>query len=523
MVQRSENHGNGVVVNGNNGVITDPHSTGSANSNNNTSATYLYYLMSNAMKATNGVHLNHNDADSIDSGTCSEDTSPIPPPLPKKTGKSTKILLNATDTSTVVENHNSLNMNMNGRGNGVHFSDSEESESSFSSIGSGSVNGQISTSQSPRVRFSLSYLPLPDSLLKDIRATNTILRKATQNDDEKNDQLENSENENGKITINLQDLTINTSGEYQPQSILKKTNHAQFANSNNNNTSATYLYYLMSNAMKATNGVHLNHNDADSIDSGTCSEDTSPIPPPLPKKTGKSTKILLNATDTSTVVENHNSLNMNGRGNGVHFSDSEESESSFSSIGSGSVNGQISTSQSPRVRFSLSYLPLPDSLLKDIRATNTILRKATQNDDENNDQLENSENGNGKITIKLQDLTINTSGEYQPQSILKKTNHAQLYNDTMNKRHVYEDDKFYNFHINERDTTPDTEDEIEEAESVHDQSEETFAGFKEIQSGNSTIRSAKGTVRGVRNRVRNGIATFLKIQQHTTKVSFLYI
>lgn len=280
-------------------------------------------------------------------------------------------------------------------------------------------------------------------------------------------------------------------------------------NNGSNNTSATYLYYLMSNAIKATNGV--NNHDADSIDSGTCSEDTSPIPPPLPKKTNKSTKVLLNGSVTTVVTENvRNNTH-------VHFSDSDESESSLSSIGSSSVNGQ-----SPKVRFSLSYLPLPDSLLKDIRMTNTILRKATSTQggdsgsDKINDEVVNG-NENGKITIKLQDLTV-TNGEYKPHSILKKTNNAQYY-DNLAKPHVYEDDKFYNFHINERDTTPEMEDEVEEPEPVHE-TEETFAGFKEIQSGNSTIRSAKGTVRGVRNRVRNGIATFLKIQQHTAKVSF---
>ena len=46
-------------------------------------------------------------------------------------------------------------------------------------------------------------------------------------------------------------------------------------------------------------------------------------------------------------------------------------------------------------------------------------------------------------------------------------------------------------------------------------SEEDFAGLKEIKSaqqksGTKTIRSHRGTVRGVRNRVRAGIATFLR-------------
>ncbi|XP_063706284.1 glutaredoxin domain-containing cysteine-rich protein CG31559 [Culicoides brevitarsis] len=246
--------------------------------------------------------------------------------------------------------------------------------------------------------------------------------------------------------------------------------------------------------MKATN-----NQDADSIDSGTCSEDTSPIPPPLPKKLNKSTKVLLNGNST-TVIENTRNMPM-------HFSDSDESESSLSST---------SSIQNARVRFSLSYLPLPDSLLKDIRTTNTILRKA--NEDKLMGSSVVSENDTGKITIKLHELTV-TNGEYKPQSILKKTNNAQYYADST-KPHVYDDDKFYNFHINERDTTPDTDDDLDEAAVPVQNTEETFAGFRDIQSGNSTIRSAKGTVRGVRNRVRNGIATFLKIQQHTATQNY---
>lgn len=47
--------------------------------------------------------------------------------------------------------------------------------------------------------------------------------------------------------------------------------------------------------------------------------------------------------------------------------------------------------------------------------------------------------------------------------------------------------------------------------------DESFAGFRDLTSGTSTIRSNKGTVRGVKNRVRNGIATFLQMQQANLK------
>jgi hypothetical protein len=78
----------------------------------------------------------------------------------------------------------------------------------------------------------------------------------------------------------------------------------------------------------------------------------------------------------------------------------------------------------------------------------------------------------------------------------------------------YSDDSFYKFHINEHLGY-----ELDACKMTHDESDESFAGLRDLQSGTSTIRSAKGTIRGVKNRVRNGIATFLQMQQTTVKVS----
>lgn len=118
----------------------------------------------------------------------------------------------------------------------------------------------------------------------------------------------------------------------------------------------------------------------------------------------------------------------------------------------------------------------------------------------------------------------------------------------------YENDRFYTFHINERsaidaarraaagDVSADTDAEsMRDADSLSEE-DSCFAGIRELHrlnglagnggigggggvgggggGGPSTIRSAKGTVRGVKNRVRNGIATFLQMQQQTgAKVS----
>ncbi|XP_049547748.1 glutaredoxin domain-containing cysteine-rich protein CG31559-like [Anopheles darlingi] len=90
----------------------------------------------------------------------------------------------------------------------------------------------------------------------------------------------------------------------------------------------------------------------------------------------------------------------------------------------------------------------------------------------------------------------------------------------------FESDRYYKFHIHERSNAESNgadsdgvsqaggSSSLEITPSVIDD-DESFAGLKDLTSGTSTIRSNKGTVRGVKNRVRNGIATFLQMQQTT--------
>lgn len=97
-----------------------------------------------------------------------------------------------------------------------------------------------------------------------------------------------------------------------------------------------------------------------------------------------------------------------------------------------------------------------------------------------------------------------------------------------NKKSIYENDKYINFHLNEcvannniNESTSVNAAAAAAAESVKDDS---FAGFRDVrqQQMASTIRSSKGTIRGVKNRVRNGIATFLQMQQTNVKVNYYY-
>lgn len=85
-------------------------------------------------------------------------------------------------------------------------------------------------------------------------------------------------------------------------------------------------------------------------------------------------------------------------------------------------------------------------------------------------------------------------------------------------RSIYENDKYINFHINERIDNDHTN---ARAAIERPRDDDSFAGYRDIRASStmaSTIRSSKGTIRGVKNRVRNGIATFLQMQQTNVKV-----
>ncbi|EDW07989.2 uncharacterized protein Dmoj_GI14338 [Drosophila mojavensis] len=101
----------------------------------------------------------------------------------------------------------------------------------------------------------------------------------------------------------------------------------------------------------------------------------------------------------------------------------------------------------------------------------------------------------------------------------------------------YEADQYYNFHVNEHANyrsfgpvscsrmSPEYESlslpgDVEQQQQQQQlEQEDAFAGLKDVRrsSQSSTIRSSKGTVRGVKNRVRNGVATFLQLQQPNIK------
>ncbi|KAH8367850.1 hypothetical protein KR084_003574 [Drosophila pseudotakahashii] len=93
----------------------------------------------------------------------------------------------------------------------------------------------------------------------------------------------------------------------------------------------------------------------------------------------------------------------------------------------------------------------------------------------------------------------------------------------------YEADGYYTFHVHEHENfrsfgaSSSSSAEYETTQAFGEEpQDEDFAGYRDVRTegkhaANSTIRSAKGTVRGVKNRVRNGVATFLQLQQPNVK------
>lgn len=237
-------------------------------------------------------------------------------------------------------------------------------------------------------------------------------------------------------------------------------------------------------------------NCEDHVDSGTCSPSCpSPQPPPLPPKK----KIIQQ-------IDNHNQ-------DGICSDDSASSLSSsdstnFSSNHKSAMIGIESQLLSPELIRSIEnnhkisknekFTILPSSLLTDIR--NHTLKFNSIDDEEDDDEVDHHQ---------LSD----DSDDYGELVLLNHVNddpeHTKL---VQSESNIYENDKFYKFHINGRLA------EALEACRLKNDVDESFAGLKDLQSGTSTIRSSKGTIRGVKNRVRNGIATFLQMQETKIKV-----
>jgi glutaredoxin domain-containing cysteine-rich protein 1 len=250
----------------------------------------------------------------------------------------------------------------------------------------------------------------------------------------------------------------------------------------------------------------------DHLDSGTCSDvevsgcggvimATSDSPPPLPPKGFKKKTIKLSES-TCSDASSAASSSSDSMQYQQHV-DQLISPDLIRSISKNSKNKSVTMIKSDDSIVGL----LPRSLLQDIRthSMTSFLRNELEqgggggslSNDEEEEEEEEEDSQNESEELNYSDIVLCSE---------------KRDSDSEKQLEFYDDDKFYKFHINESFSQADG------AASMHDESDESFAGYKDIRSATSTIRSSKGTIRGVKNRVRNGIATFLQMQQTTVKV-----
>ncbi|KAH8407113.1 hypothetical protein KR222_007001 [Zaprionus bogoriensis] len=112
----------------------------------------------------------------------------------------------------------------------------------------------------------------------------------------------------------------------------------------------------------------------------------------------------------------------------------------------------------------------------------------------------------------------NNSINNSNSNINNSNNNSNNKSNRSGNKYKYADDQYYSFHINEHENFSSFARHGDGSRlATESEQHDVFAGYRDVRSSasstQSTIRSAKGTVRGVKNRVRNGIATFLQLQQ----------
>lgn len=341
-----------------------------------------------------------------------------------------------------------------------------------------------------------------------------------------------------------------------------------------NDTKAAYMYYLMMKSGRCSP-------TSDTLDSGTGSDlETSSSTTDGHRK--HSSASLTNAVTNSIqkfsdlslqstkMDETHSRIKK--RTKEVYNTDSEESESSLScdSLNSSENirNNEIAMQQKQKqqqihekslvnivaaTRLKATFVAgdgarendngnvtkinfLPRSLLRDIRDHSlTHSNKQQQQQINCNDIVSHSNDnkviiknyGNYNVEIINRNGLNNLNNRSVETSAIKataattpttKTDHLSRSNE------IYENDKYYKFHINEQRN--ENEDDVianggGPRSTQYFREDDTFAGYRDISAriSASAIRSSKGTIRGVKNRVRNGIVTFLQMQQSNVKVS----
>lgn len=238
---------------------------------------------------------------------------------------------------------------------------------------------------------------------------------------------------------------------------------------------------------------------SETLDSGTCS-DLDGTPPPLPKK--KSSTVLLGSNGT-----HHHQRTGSMTSSGAEV-DSDDNESNISCD---SLNGRelaarilITSGSSAKVTIAKG---------QSVNGHSGVVSESSASARSTIKSPESSCQNGGRLPVI--DVRECTYEERKLESI-GISKREEICNQVVGSKYVYEDDRFYNFHLNERD---DPESSAGGCEGNGDNEEdEYFAGCK--TADRETICSAKGTIRGVKNRVRAGIATFL--QNPAVKVCYCF-
>lgn len=313
-------------------------------------------------------------------------------------------------------------------------------------------------------------------------------------------------------------------------------------------TSACFYYNSYQNPLSGMVMSSGQCSPSDTLDSGTCS-DLDGTPPPLPKKKNASTVILSSSTHNRT-----GSLTSSGAE--VDSEDDNESNISCDSLNGAEMNGADVTEyrvtdtpksigetvsvveklgritltngvddsqieESSAIRQQVSAITEPGSAPCSPTSSASVspspsgtssLSKASSTPRVRSPNPAIQQNVKSALSPVVKECTYEERKEEQERTEQEGVEAAQ--DRPAGHKYLYEDDRYYNFHVNELNRNDKNSNGEKNGAAEND---ECFAGYKIHEK--EAIRSAKGTVRGVKNRVRAGIATFLQTPTSKVRIS----
>ncbi|XP_066592068.1 glutaredoxin domain-containing cysteine-rich protein CG12206-like [Prorops nasuta] len=291
---------------------------------------------------------------------------------------------------------------------------------------------------------------------------------------------------------------------------------------------------------------------SETLDSGTCS-DLDGTPPPLPKKKSAAVAAAAAASNgKSTVILN----GQHDRANSLTSSGAEvDSDDNESNISCDSLNGREGLENRQVSGFRVTRINDRSCSKVDSTVENgtskieqtlpkTVGRRSRENLSNDTDSDSGSNKGSSLSGGSSFSKTSSTPRVRSPEFLLENgkasspvvsectyeerkqeqerieqqnyENRSASSRQEGGKKYLYEDDRFYKFHVNELQQDEASKPGSNKKPNEDNDTEEYFAGCEVLEM--EAIRSAKGTVRGVKNRVRAGIATFL---QNPTSKSYM--